>query len=271
MAKLIDVDNGSSRMVSSHRFFPESTLGAFYGEAPVEYLDTISGKIVEGECKSLFNCELGWFTEECEENLSTYSEDRYQKLSIGLSKMAKGGKHDFDKKLINLDLIYRFFACQIIRDPVRSGAMLDKVLRSNMAKLDREMDLRSFQNEAVACEVHSACITNVLKESFDSIIVELNRTNTGFVSTNAPVVVDFEGKGSMCIMVANPRVAYCLVSPELSSMLGITELGYSIIGIDEAGATRINECIVKYSKAYEPHIVLGRDGSYLEKLFLDSR
>ena len=96
---------------------------AFYKRKTVNYLDARIGQIIAGPNGNKFNAKVGWYSDENEEILNKEAEQKLQQLSIVLNKKAKRRDRDFSKFKMDPDVVYRFFAYQLIRTPTYSKVL----------------------------------------------------------------------------------------------------------------------------------------------------
>ncbi len=250
---------------NSHKYFPEFMIRAFYGKKPVNYLDAKSGQVIQGPRSNDFNAEIGWYSDENEEILNKEAEQQFQQLSVAINKMAKSSDRDFSQLKMDPDVVYRFFAYQIIRDPANSKALLDELTTSGGIKSSKKLSLQEFQNKAIKTEKTANLITETLKESF-AIVLEPNFTNTEYIAVNVPVMMKFSD-GKVYVLAVARRVAFCLVSRELhdNQKLGLVRDD----GLDCVLQT--NERIMAHAIVHKPHEVLGRKSEYLKKLCQETK
>lgn len=250
---------------NSHKYFPEFMIRAFYGKKTVNYLDAKSGQTIMGPKSNNFNARIGWYSDENEEILNKEAEQKLQQLSFVLNKKAKRKNCDFSKFKMNPDVVYRFFAYQLIRDPTNSQVLLDELTTRGAINSPKKLLLQEFQNEEIRSEnaVHS--ITDVLKEVF-TIVLEPNFTDSEYIAVNVPVMVNFTD-GNTYILVVSPHVAFCLVSWELHNNLSL-----GLVRDDGSNFVfKTNERIMAHAIAHEPHEVLGRNSEYLKMIHKDTK
>ena len=250
---------------NSHKYFPEFMIRSFYGKNSVNYLDAKSGKIIKGPNSNNFNVKVGWYSDENEEILNKEAEQKLQQLSIVLNKKAKRRDRDFNKFKMDPDVVYRFFAYQLIRDPTFSQVFLDGLTARGGINSPKKLLLQEFQNEEIKLEnaVHS--ITDALKEVF-AVVLEPNFTDSEYIAVNVPVMVNFT-YGNTYILVVSPHVAFCLVSWELHDNLNL-----GLVRDDGSNFVfKTNERIMAHAIAHEPHEVLGRNSEYLKMIHQDTK
>jgi hypothetical protein len=250
---------------NSHKYFPEFMIRAFYGKKTVNYLDAKSGQTIMGPKSNNFNARIGWYSDVNEEILNKEAEQQFQQLSIVLNKKAKRKNRDFSKFKMDPDVVYRFFAYQLIRDPTYSKVLLDELTARGGIKSPRKLLLQEFQNEAIKLEnaVHS--ITGALKEVF-AVVLEPNFTDSEYIAVNVPVMVNFTD-GNTYILAVSPRVAFCLVSWGLYDNLSL-----GLVRDDGSNFVfKTNERIMAHAIAHEPHEVLGRNSEYLKMIHQDTK
>ena len=163
------------------------------------------------------------------------------------------------------DVVYRFFAYQLIRDPTFSQVFLDGLTARGGINSPKKLLLQEFQNEEIKLEnaVHS--ITDALKEVF-AVVLEPNFTDSEYIAVNVPVMVNFT-YGNTYILVVSPHVAFCLVSWELHDNLNL-----GLVRDDGSNFVfKTNERIMAHAIAHEPHEVLGRNSEYLKMIHQDTK
>lgn len=134
---------------NSHKYFPEFIIRAFYGKKTVAFLNAKTGQIDTVVKSDSYNTQLGWYTDENEETLNKEAEQKFQQLSYKINKMARNGNRNFSQLSIDTDLVYKFFAYQIIRDPASSKAILSGLLARGGVRTQMTLQIfseRSHQN-----------------------------------------------------------------------------------------------------------------------------
>ena len=243
---------------NSHKYFPEFMIRAFYGKKPIAFLNAKTGRIGTVGRSNDYNAQLGWYTNKNEEILNEEAEQKFQQLSREINKMARSGDRNFSRLTINTDLVYKFFAYQIIRDPASSKAILSEL--SVRGGIKTQMTLQDFQNEAIKAEKTAHIVADALREAF-VVVLEPNFTSTDYVAVNVPVMIKFTD-GKLYVLAVAPKVAFCLVSRELNNKLRLGAVRDD--GMDCVIQT--NERIMAHAIAHEPHEVLGRNQEYLTNL-----
>lgn len=249
---------------NNHRYFPEFMIRAFYGKKPVEYLNAKNGQIIQGQKSKNYNTMLGWYSDENEAAINKEAEQQFQQLSATINKMVRSGNRDFSNLKFNHEIIYRFFAYQILRDPASASSLLDKLMARDGIKSTEKLSLQDFQNGAINIERANHIVTDSLEELF-KVVLEPNYTNIDYVAINVPVMMEFLD-GKMYILVVAPKLAACLVSRELFNKLNLG----TIRDDDVACVATTNERIMAHAITHEPHEVLGRNPQQLTKLWSDT-
>ncbi len=122
---------------NNHKYFPEFVARSFYGKKPIKYLDASTGEIITVQNSNDFNAEFGYYTDENENLLNKEAEQKFQQLSRQVAKIAKSGKRDVSRLKVDPDIVYKFFAYQLWRDPTNSNATLNIFHNENI--LDKKM------------------------------------------------------------------------------------------------------------------------------------
>lgn len=136
---------------NNHKYFPEFMARSFYGKKPIKYLNASTGEIIIIPESNDFNAEFGYYTDENENLLNKEAEQRFQQLSRQIAKMAKSGKRDISQLKIDPDIVYKFFAYQLWRDPANSNAILN-IFHNEHIIDKKDVSLQRFQNEAFRAE-----------------------------------------------------------------------------------------------------------------------
>ena len=239
-------------------------IKAFYGNGAVNYLNAEKCQLLSAKNSEEYNVEKGYYWDENEKTLNEGAEKNFSCLSREIKKLVKSKSRDYSKTRIDQNTIYRFFAYQILRDPANSLNILKRISGENDIKLLKE-HLRDFQNWAIRKENEEQLYTKRLMKDFD-IVLEPNYTKTEYIAVNAPVTIKFR-EGEMYVLVANPKLAFCLVEKEMFNRLNLGLVRND--GLDCVRQT--NECIMAHAIKHEPHEVLGTNQEYLISLCRETK
>lgn len=251
---------------NNHKYFPEFIIKSFYGKKPVSFLNAKNGKVIQGPYSKDYNTATGWYSDDNEVAMNKDAEQQFQQISVVINKMARSGKRDFSQLEFDPEIVYRFFAYQILRDPANSSAILDKLIAQGGIKSKREeISLQDFQNCTISMEQTKHIVKEALRELF-AIVLEPNYTDIDYIAVNTPVEIRFSD-GKMYVLVTAPKLAVCLVARELFDALKLGVIRDD--GLDCINTT--NERIMAHAIVHKPHEVLGRNSQQLKELWSNTK